>query len=895
MKKKDYLCCIDIGISTDLIILCKLFNRMSQMISFLPIDAMLRRVETAKESSDSEYFYDLLLLGEYVTKIITIFFVSCIRDDIERTRYRFEYSLVHADGIGDYASALANVLTGNTPNLLPVNVQDNEVKELTNRHVNQQWTTDAVNRLKDCLSVFDIDSTSITKKSGVYVWFQFFATLRNKTKGHGATTSEKSSKAAPLLDESIGLLLSNLFLFKRPWAHIRQNLSGSYRVSIIAGDQSCFKYLTSKNNKESLQEGVYCFIDNPIRLSLICSTPEITFFSVPCGGFKSTEYEVLDYVSDTRKMVDSTPYLLPPSDMRKSVTAGERSLIVKKNALANIPQEMPGYIMRPALEQKLIDILLEDKRFPVVTLKGRGGIGKTSLAVHVIHKLLLDDNRFDIVIWFSARDIDLSEDGPKQVSATVINKEDIALEYMRLISPDNKYKKEEAINCFTKELSQISYGKALYIFDNFETLTNPAEIYEWINNSIESPNKVLITSRLNRSFKADYPIEVNGMEEDECRLLIQETANLLRIEHLLSETYINKLITESEGHPYVIKIILGDVARVGKALDIKRIFAGKDRILEALFKRTYSSLSYPAQRVFLTLCSWASAIPTIALESVLIPEENERLDVYKALEELSMSSFIEIVEKDGEEFVNVPLAALIFGKSEIEVSDDKLQIMRDRKLLMEFGADSKNSIRGLEHHVETKLKAIARRISSLDDLENEIPYLEVLASRYPKAWLRIAELFAEYDAWEYEKAAYKDYIRVVENEKDRIVGWQSYLEACQRNNDWEGEVGAITGIVQIPNVPFYMISDAAQRITEYYYSHPASFNRDIKRSLVEYVISVMEKRIDEANADDYSRIAWLCLHINDEAKAARFAQEGLNHDPGNVHCLRLRERLASYF
>lgn len=864
---------------------------MSPMVDFLPIDAMLRRVETSKESSDSEYFYDLLLLGEYVTRVVTIFFISCIRDDVERTRYRFEYTLVHADGIGEFSSVLSNVLTGNTPNLLPGDVQDNEVKELTIRHINQQWATEAIDLLKECLSVFDIDSTSITRKSGFYVWFHYFAALRNKTRGHGATTSEKSSKAAPYLEKSIRLLLSNLYVFKRPWAHIRQNLSGSYRVSRIAGDQSCFKYLTSKNNKENLQEGVYCFIENPIRLSLIYSSAEITFFAVPCGGFKSTEYEVLDYVSDTRKKVDSTPYLLPPSAMRESITAGEKSLIIKKNALANIPQEMSGYIKRAALEKKLMDILLEDKRFPVVTLKGRGGIGKTSLAIHVIHELL-DDSRFDIVIWFSARDIDLSEDGPKQVSATVINKEDIALEYMRLISPDKKYKKDDAINSFTKELSQITYGKALYIFDNFETLTNPAEIYEWINNSIESPNKVLITSRLNRNFKADYPIEVNGMEEDECRQLIKETASHLRIEPLLSDSYINKLIIESEGHPYVIKIILGDVARSGKALDVRRIFAGKDRILEALFKRTYSSLSYPARRVFLTLCSWSSAVPSIALESVLLPEENDRLDVYKAIEELSMSSFIELVEKDGEEFVSVPLAAQVFGKSELEVSDDKLQIMRDRKLLMEFGADSKNSIRGLSHHIETKIKAVARRISSLEDLEKEIPYLEVLASRYPKAWLQIAELYAEFDAWEYEKRAYKDYIRTVENEKDRIMAWQIYLDACQRNNDWEGEVGAITGIVQIPDVPFFLISEVAQRITEYYYNHSDSVNREIKRSLVEYVISVMEKRINEANGDDYSRIAWLCLHINDEVKAARFTQEGLTHDPDNIHCLRLRERLA---
>ncbi len=65
------------------------------------------------------------------------------------------------------------------------------------------------------------------------------------------------------------------------------------------------------------------------------------------------------------------------------------------------------------------------------------------------------------------------------------------------------------------------FNRALFVFDNFETLTNPEEIFEWLNTYIRNPNKILITSRISRNFKADYPIEIRGMEEEESRELIK--------------------------------------------------------------------------------------------------------------------------------------------------------------------------------------------------------------------------------------------------------------------------------------------------------------------------------------------------------------------------------------
>lgn len=868
---------------------------MKESIGFIPIDAMLRRVAASKEDSDVTYYYDLLLLGEMVTKIVTLFLVGNIKDDTDRTRYRYEYDLVRADGIGDYCKVINSIGTGNFSNLLPKEVQRKEIVELTARVTKIPWAKEAIEELYRSMDKMGIDLDDIPPRASLTLWFSYFAQLRNKTKGHGSPTSSKCSDAISPLEKSISLLVENLNVFKRDWAYLKQNISGSYRVTTISGSSEGFDYLKKKNNGAHLDDGVYCFTDGPRAISLIYSSTELIPFALPSGGFSSMKYEVLDYTTDDKESISNEKYLLPPTQLQASDTEGKRKLELKKNSYENIPADLDGYVSRKRLESELREKLLDEERFPIVTLKGRGGIGKTSLAIHVVHDIINTD-RFDLIIWFSSRDIDLASDGPKQVRATVINKEDIASEYQRLVSSaDMRMNTKEAIDSFTMEMGRLSYGKALYIFDNFETLTNPAEIYEWLNNSIRMPNKILITSRLNRSFKADYPIEVGGMEDDECRILISEVARKLHIEPLIKEPYIQKLISESEGHPYIIKVILGEVAINEKAIDAKRIIADKDNILDALFRRTFSTLSIASRRVFLLLCAWPSMVPELAISTVLQRDENEMLDVDKAIEELNKSSFIEMIEQDGDVFLNVPLAAMIYGKKELEVSADKLLIMRDRDLLMEFGADSKRGKLGLGPHIERKIKSVAKRISTLSQLNQEMPMLQGLAYKYPKAWKMIAELYQEYDDSKEAISAYKEYLKADIDEKEKPIIWEQIVSLCRKEEDWEGEGASIASLVQSPHATYEQISRSAQRINEYYYSHNAilgSSSKEIKQSFVEAVIKVMEKRQSEADANDFSRLAWLYLNLNNEVMAFKYANKGLELDPDNTHCQRLHDKLS---
>lgn len=860
------------------------------MPNFLPIEHMLRRTEASKDESDSSFFYDLITLGEMVTKFTALFLVSSIEDDVERTRYRFEHKLVRADGIGDFSQTITSIATGSPADYLPATVCSTEIKQLNSKVGLSSWQNEALTTLNNVLISLGIQANAPSSKSSLKLWFENFCVLRNKTKGHGSITSEQCHRIVEDLKKSIDCIYDNLGVFKRNWAYLRQNYNGKYRVSEFGGKTGEFDYL--KRNKEyKFQDGVYFFADRPHLVNLIVSDETLSKFLLVNGNFNTNcIFEVHDYYLNINEKCNGDAYLDPPTRLPDSITGGS-TLSVVGDSFTNLPIGFDDYIQRTELEKELRGVLLDESRYPIVTLKGRGGIGKTSLALYVIEDVLNRfPKRFDIVIWFSARDIDLTPEGPKQVQAVVINQQDIAMEYFRQIGEERASTKN-VIEDFSNELSACVLGKALYVFDNFETLSNPVEIYEWLNTYVRNPNKILITSRLNRNFKADYPVEVKGMTDKQSRDLITQTSNKLGISDLLNESYISNLIEESDGHPYIIKIILGDVAKTGKTLQAKRIVAEKDNVLDALFKRTYTTLSIAARRVFLTLCSWRSVIPHIALESVILRNDNEKIDFEAAVEELEKSSLIDIADRDDDMFISVPLAASIYGAKELEVSPLKIQILSDKKLLMEFGAGSAKSMATLESHIAKKMKALRDRISTEQMFMKELPSMECLSSKYPQIWKDIANFYRRFGKIEKEKECYRELLKVTQDQESKMDCWKTLSRICKDSNDWIGESSALLEVISMPNVPYEEISYAAYRINKYYFENSDDDDAS-KNYLIKEVIRKMESRIKEANAADCSRLAWLCLNTQDEVKSLKYARMGLGLDKDNRHCQNLVKKLS---
>lgn len=866
-----------------------------------------KRLKRASEDSDSALFNDLLLAGEMLTKIIGAGLVAGLKKDKDRNRYRFEYQLVRADSIGGWAEVISKVTESGMAQFLCQPIRERELVELSHKGSEGSWQYSAMAQLKECARLLKVSEVQeIPRKYALKNWFFDFATIRNKTRGHGAITATQKSEAIIPLFKSLNLIIENYSLFARPWVFLYQNFSGKYRISRIAGDIAPFNELKSSTEfKNKYRNGIHVFFDCITRIKLVNSNPELEDLYLPNGNFKLAQYEHISYLTGDRKKVSGKDYLTPHEILPKSETEGIGQLEVQGNSFGNIPPIIENYVTRSYLEDEVERVLIEDGRYPIVTLVGKGGIGKTSLALKVLHKLS-EEGTFEVILWFSARDIDLMAHGAKTVRPQVLTIEDIAKEFCDLLEVEvnkkTKTAEQELISCMSNSDGN-GFGRVLFVFDNFETVSDPVELFRWIDTYIRLPNKVLITSRESRDFKADFPIEVFGMNHSECLTLIHTTSNQLGIKDLLTSKYIDDLVEESEGHPYIIKILLGEVAKT-KVIPkkIERIVAGREDILLALFRRTYDKLSTSAKRVFLTLCSWRSTVPQIALEAVLLrPENEERIDVESAVEELRRSSFIHVSRSaEDNAFITVPLAASIFGKAEYEVSPRKISIEADRDLLREFGAskdlDLKNS---LLPRIERKFKAISRQIKSKKSEEEQkaylathLPTLEYLSRRYPYGWIMLSELYRDLDDKEGFLSSLKNFLKEKGiSTDDKRLAWNDIAKVYREAGDWEGESQALSEICSIYDTEFQEVSDVANRMNNYFKDNK-NVDLEYKTLAIKRVAEVMERRIEEEGyATDFSRLAWLFLNIKETQKALSYAEQGLERDTDNLHCFKLVDRL----
>jgi hypothetical protein len=861
------------------------------------IEQVLQRAELAKLDADHTYFMALLYTGEALAKTIVAGIVACIGDDKERHRYRLEHKLVHASGLGEWGAAVEDALIGPASQYLLADAQ-NEMRDLTLSHRPGEWQYDATAELKAALTHLSIASEDLPAKSDMKRWFRLFATLRNKTRAHGADRPETLVEAAKHLCESINIIYSNFRLFNRPWAHLHRNISGKFRVSPAAGDCSEFDFLRTSTDR-NFSNGIYIYIGAPRRVQLMHTEADLRDFYFANGGFTAKKFEMLSYSSGERWEGDSTLYLKPPGVLPASETEGHGELMPQGRCLSNAPEHSSDYVDRPALETELLNLLLDDKR-PVVTLRGGGGIGKTSLALKVLQSLYETD-RFYTVVWLSARDVDLQLSGPKPVRPKVLSIEDMSFFYAQLVlSGTTIAAKEFSARKFFEDQMQCSeVGPSLFVFDNFETSDNPVEMFAWVDTFIRLPNKALITTR-RREFKGDYPVEVLGMQEREARQLVEQAARSLGVVDLLTREYIEKLISYSEGHPYIIKILLGEVAKAKRAVDIPRVFAATDEILTALFERTYAAMSPCSQRAFLTLSAWNSVVPRMALEAVLYASTEERQEVEKGIEALLQFSLAEshYAPADKEEFIGVPQVAATFGKKKLKVSPSKAVVEADVQLLQMFGPSTRTDINlGVARKAEMFLSSISRRMEEGSSYESFAPIVNAICASYPPGWLLLAR-------WETEKRTPEGYenakralLRFLEtgspNPEECARAWEDYAQVCYYVGDKLGEIHALIEASSAIDLPFNKLANTAHKLNNFFAEDLGmEIDKQQRKDLAGRLFTVLEERHSEARVDDLGQMAWLALRIGRESDARELVETGLAKSPGHTHLQKLGARLG---
>lgn len=862
-----------------------------------PLQLMFDRVRSFSES-DTTRFSELLYAGEFILKFTTAAFVCSIEDDREKHRYRLLHGLVRANGIGDWSRALDDVLTGPSAANLPIGLQEAR-RAFTEKIGKTGWQYEAVANLQEVISGIDGNTAQLAEKLQLRSWFQMFAELRNKTRGHGAITPGTSAKLCRALNKSISIVGSRNPIFELPWIFIRRNMSGNYTVRTLAtssSDADSIKRFLS-TSEDNFSDGIYLWTDYLRPVELIETDLDCADFFLANGDFRNDSYELHSLITDDRRRGDGTPYLAVPTGRPTSETEGRGELEIVGSAFSNLPRMASSpYVTRPRLEREVRDAIMND-RHAVITLKGRGGIGKTSLTLEVL-RIVTTTDRYALILWFSARDIDLLVTGIKTVQPKVVTERDIADYYCNLVGLTERERtsKKSTQTIMSEHLRENPNGPTLFVFDNFETIRNPIDVFKFIDTNIRLPNKAIITTRF-RDFKADFPIEVSGMEYEEADTLITRTAAQLRIEPLIGKTEKETIFEQSGGHPYVIKITLGAIADAGRFIKPANVIARKEEILDALFERTFASLLPVAARIFLTLSSWRSLVPQPAVEAVLLRNGSEQIDPEAGIDQLLRMSLIERTSADdGTDFLEVPLTAALFGKRKLEVSPIRAIIDSDLKFLQEIGATTKAGLKdGLGPKVEIFFRRIARRLSEgNNDLREMRPMLEFLARRHPPSWLQLASIEQESlnQAWKKNAAEYiRRYLETRPPTLQAQAAWQHLFSIYRMQGDAIAACDAFMKVADSAPPPYSEVSSMANWLnTDEKWKK--ILDTSGRKLLLTPLIRLMEARHSEATATDLSRLAWLHLLSGDVDRAMNTAQDGLRQQPESVYCRKIIERLS---
>ncbi|MCT7340060.1 hypothetical protein N5K55_03200 (plasmid) [Pseudomonas aeruginosa] len=333
------------------------------------------------------------------------------------------------------------------------------------------------------------------------------------------------------------------------------------------------------------------------------------------------------------------------------------------------------------------------------------------------------------------------------------------------------------------------------------------------------------------------------MNDQESRLLITQTASYLGLMGILDSEYVNELIARSEGHPYVIKILLGEVAKLGRKSNIPKIVAGTEDILTALFERTYAALSPCSQRAFLTLSAWNSGVPRLALEAVLYRSTGERIEVEKGIDSLLQYSMAEyhVTPTDNQEFISLPLVASVFGKKKLNISPSRAAIQADVEILQMLGPARRDDVNlALAKKLENFIGNISRRIDSGESYDNFSPVLESICRAYNPGWLLIARWHMEQRTTAGYECAKEELRRFLENSppaEEAAEAWRLLGHCCYQTEDSLGEVHAFIERAQAIPVPFHDLSNTANRLNIFLRERGFEIDRDQKKGLgVTYLI-----------------------------------------------------------
>ncbi|WP_404864499.1 cold shock domain-containing protein [Georhizobium sp. MAB10] len=193
--------------------------------------------------------------------------------------------------------------------------------------------------------------------------------------------------------------------------------------------------------------------------------------------------------------------------------------------------------------------------WPIITVVGEGGYGKTALALQVAYKLLDDtDNPFEYIVWTTSKTTRLSLSDIERIENSITSSIGMFQDVSRTLtgkSLNEEQSTEEVLN-------YLNEFRILLILDNLETIMDKRIID--LFSRLNGRSKILVTSRLGTG-EMNYRFPLGPLSEDDGVRLLRSTAKVRNVKNILQldKAVLASYCRRMKGNPGFIKWFVSSV------------------------------------------------------------------------------------------------------------------------------------------------------------------------------------------------------------------------------------------------------------------------------------------------------------------------------------------------
>lgn len=381
--------------------------------------------------------------------------------------------------------------------------------------------------------------------------------------------------------------------------------------------------------------------------------------------------------------------------------------------------------------------------YPVVSVIGDGGIGKTAIALKIAYDLLdASDSPFEAIVWVSAKATTLTLNEVKNISGAIQD----SLGLFEAAAAELGTPRGSDYDPVRDVLEYLEEFKILLILDNLETVTDQRLRNFLLDLPIGS--KVLLTSRIGLG-SIENPVKLDPLSNEESKKLLRSLAGNRNIQSLreLDDEGLRKITDRLQGHPLYIKWLVSGV-QAGRRPE--ELVGDNSLLLDFCMSNVYDKLSETAAQILqsLQISRGARTVGELAFINSLASHE-----IQPAILELMTTNFVTMrysadVNLDSV-FETGDFASQYLSRHQVPTTEFRSKITRSVRQLSDIGhglmADSRRSpydaftidVRGQPDVPAARLLRSALSEARVGNYDLALDYCgeaQGLSPSYPEAW-----------------------------------------------------------------------------------------------------------------------------------------------------------------